>query len=280
MLRSLYSGVSGLKNHQYRMDIIGNNIANVNTVAFKSSRVVFEDIYSQTLQPASAPTTTTGGSNAQQVGLGVGMSAVDMLFTRTGSSYTGNALDVSIEGDGFFAVRDSTSTTEEGSLFTRAGNLKRDNNGNLVTSDGDFVMCWRDTDNDATTPDVQAILNIPDTYTDVSIDKNGVISGVDENDTKQTIGTLVLATFSNQQGLEKIGGSLYQRTANSGDPTYVVPGESGAATINPGALEMSNVDLAQEFTDMIITQRGFQANSRIITTSDQLLEELVNLKRS
>jgi flagellar hook protein FlgE len=255
------------------MDIIGNNIANVNTVAFKASRVVFEDIYSQTLRPAAAPTATTGGSNAMQVGLGVGISAVDMLFTRTGSSYTGKPLDVSIEGDGFFVVRPSSDAPEGASLFTRVGNLKRDPNGNLVTSNGDFVMCWVDADDDP------SVLNIPATYTGISVDKNGVISGIDGTGTKQVLGTLVLATFSNQEGLEKIGGSLYQRTANSGTPIYARPGVSGAATINPGALEMSNVDLAQEFTDMIVTQRGFQANSRIITTSDSMLEELVNLKR-
>ena len=279
MLRSLYSGVSGLKNHQYRMDIIGNNIANVNTVAYKSSRVVFEDIYSQTLQPASSPTATTGGANAQQVGLGVGMSAVDMLFTRTGSSYTGNMLDVSIEGDGFFAVRDTTASLEPTAQFTRAGNFKKDNNGNLVTSDGKFVMCWVDDDANPATPNVQGVLNVPAAYTNLAIDKNGVVSAIDGTGTKRVLGTLVLATFNNQEGLEKVGGSLYERTANSGDPSYVYPGTAGTATINPGALEMSNVDLSQEFTDMIITQRGFQANSRIITTSDSLLEELVNLKR-
>ncbi len=270
MLRSLYSGVSGLKNHQIRMDVIGNNIANVNTTGYKSSRVIFSDIYSQTLQPASAGTATTGGTNPKQVGLGVTIASIDVLHTRTGSQYTGNALDVSIEGDGFFVINDGTNN-----FFTRAGNFKTDDDNYLVTSSGMRLQAM------ATPPATGTVdIQIPAGYFNISIDKTGAIIGINSaTNAKETIGQICIAKFNNQEALEKVGESLYRESANSGAPAYANPGTAGAAYLNPGALEMSNVDLAQEFTDMIITQRGFQANSRIITTSDQLLEELVNLKR-
>jgi flagellar hook protein FlgE len=270
MLRSLYAGVAGLRNHQVRMDVIGNNIANVNTTGFKASRVVFEDIYSQTLKPASAGTATVGGTNPQQVGLGVTIAAVDVLHTRTGAQYTGSPLDVSIEGDGFFVVNDGSTN-----FFTRAGNFYTDDDNYLVTATGMRVQ--RIATPPATgTDDIQ----IPPGYYDIAIDKTGAIVGINKlTSVKQTIGQICIASFNNQNALEKVGESLFRESANSGVPAYVNPGTAGAAYLNPGALEMSNVDLAKEFTDMIITQRGFQANSRIITTSDQLLEELVNLKR-
>ncbi len=281
MLRSLYSGVSGLRNHQVRMDVIGNNIANVNTIGFKASRVVFQDIYSQTIKPATGATATAGGSNPQQIGLGVSLATVDVLHTRTGSQYTGAPLDLAIEGDGFFIVNDGAN-----SFYTRAGNFTTDSNNNLVNANGFKVqgtMYNVDHDNDPATPAVTVqhtdITIDSALYHDVTVDKNGNVIGVDDDGDKVTIATIELATFNNQNSLEKVGENLYSPNNNSGAPTVTLPGVDGAATLNPGALEMSNVDLAKEFTDMITTQRGFQANSRIITTSDSLLEELVNLKR-
>jgi flagellar hook protein FlgE len=273
MLRSLYSGVAGLKNHQVRMDVIGNNIANVNTIGFKASRVVFQDIYSQTIKPAAAPNATMGGSNPQQIGLGVTIAAIDVLHTRTGAQYTGNALDLSIEGDGFFVVSDGTSN-----YFTRAGNFYTDSNNNLVNATGLKVqkMVVNPTTGAVSTADIA----IPTNYYDISIDKNGNVVGIDSaTNSKVILDSLCIATFNNQNSLEKVGENLYRQNANTGAANYKIPGSAGAAYLNPGALEMSNVDLAQEFTDMIVTQRGFQANSRIITASDQMLEELVNLKR-
>lgn len=295
MLRSLYSGVSGLRNHQVRMDVIGNNIANVNTVGFKASRVVFQDIYSQTLKPASGSTATSGGSNPQQIGLGVSLATVDVLQTRTGSQYTGEPLDLSIEGDGFFVVKDGSGT-----YYTRAGNFKTDENGTLVNANGLKVQGTTYTYTPAVDPvsgdpildpvTGEQVINVTSTpnsnitidssaYHDVTVDKNGNVIGIDTTGNKVTLATIQIATFNNQGALEKVGQSLYSPTNNSGAPNVMLPGSAGAATLNPGALEMSNVDLAKEFTDMITTQRGFQANSRIITTSDSLLEELVNLKR-
>ena len=276
MLRSLYAGVSGLKNHQIRMDIIGNNIANVNTAGFKASRVVFQDIYSQTLKPAAAAG-AAGGTNPQQVGLGVTVAAIDVMHTRTGAQYTGAPLDVSIEGDGFFVVNDGTTN-----YFTRVGNLTTDGTNTLVSSNGYQVQGYM-YDNTVTPPTRSATLSdivIPANYSDVTITKNGDIVGINKTtNVKETIATIGLATFPNQNALEKMGSSMYRPNANSGAPAYTTPATNNSATLNPGSLEMSNVDLAQEFTDMIITQRGFQANSRIITTSDNLLEELINLKR-
>lgn len=268
MLRSMYSGVSGLQSHQLRMDVIANNIANVNTIGFKSSRVLFQDIFSQTIKEASGSTPSIGGTNPQQVGLGVGVSSVDVMHTRAAVLTTGNPLDLSISGEGFFVVSDSLQT-----FFTRAGNFYIDENSTLVNSDGLKVQ---QIDQLGQLSDIV----IPDNYYDISINKNGEIIGTDETtQTKQVIAQICLALFDNQSALEKVGGNLYVSNTNTGDAQYRVPGESGVAVINLGTLEMSNVDLSREFTDMIATQRGFQANSRVITTSDQILEELVNLKR-
>ena len=294
MLRSLYSGVSGLKNHQTKMDVIGNNIANINTTGFKSSRVTFQDIYSQTLRPASAPGTGFGGVNPQQVGLGVSLGSIDTMFTRSAAEYTGSPLDLSIEGDGFFVVNDRGNN-----FFTRAGNFTTDAVNNLINANGLIVQGWMGTpitgdhDGDAITADVvtgygpldlnPALMTdivMPTDYYDITISKTGEIIGINAiTQNRDVIGRIASANFNNQNALTKMGNNLYGVSQNSGDPIISAPGEAGTAFVNPSSLEMSNVDLAKEFTDMIITQRGFQANSRIITTSDSLLEELVNLKR-
>ncbi|MBP7402124.1 MAG: flagellar hook-basal body complex protein [Clostridia bacterium] len=286
MLRSMYSGITGLKNHQIKMDVVGNNIANVNTIGFKSSRVTFQDIYSQTVRPAAAPNAGagTGGTNPLQIGLGMTLGSIDVLHTNSATEYTGSSLDLSLDGDGFFVVNNGDQN-----LFTRAGNFYMDRDNNLVTASGMYVLGWsRPEPTDPPTPVVvpdsppdpmQTIQFSPDYY-DISISKNGEVIGINETtQEKEIIAKIALATFSNQSALQKMGESVYAQNLNSGAPQYVFPGSSGAALVNPSSLEMSNVDLAKEFTDMIVTQRGFQANSRVITTSDQLLEELVNLKR-
>jgi len=301
MMRSLYSGVTGLKNHQTKMDVIGNNIANVNTVGFKASRVVFQDIYSQTVAPASAGNGTTGGTNPMQVGLGVQLATIDALNTPASSQYTGNPLDLAIDGDGYFIIQNGTTYT-----YTRAGNFYTDSAHYLVDSNGNYVMgCEMKAD--GTPRYVREVVIDPNTnqtelqeceptdegatlvltkifidpkYYDVSINVNGQVVGLDEETSQTTvIGQIVLAQFANPNGLEKVGENAYQTTVNSGGAAYTTPGAGGSGKLNPGSLEMSNVDLAEEFTQMIITQRGFQANSRIITVADELLQELVSLKR-
>ena len=291
MMRSLYSGVTGLKNHQTKMDVIGNNIANVNTVGFKASRVIFQDIYSQTVAPASAGNATTGGTNPQQVGLGVQLATIDVLNTESSSQYTGSPLDLAIDGDGYFVIQDGASYT-----YTRAGNFYTDkadylvdSNGNYVMGyevDGDGALVYRDASNAVCDPGdagahltMQRIYVDPDYY-DVSISANGQVVALDETTKESTVlGQIVLAQFANPSGLEKMGGNAYRTTVNSGDPAYSTPGEGGSGDLSPGSLEMSNVDLTAQFADMITTQRGFQANSRIITTTDEMLEELVNMVR-
>lgn len=279
MMRSLYSGVAGLRNHQTRMDVIGNNIANVNTTAYKTSRTVFQDIYSQTVKTASAGTATLGGTNPSQIGLGVRLATIDTIFTSGATQITDNPADLAIEGDGFFVV-DTNGTASGGLAYTRAGNFYIDNSGMLVTSDGYFVMGYASNNLNPSNPTASSLGKIDlSAYTNISIAQTGIITGINSAGNKVEVAQIAMAMFTNNSGLEKAGGSLYNRTASSGDPVYTYAQNKGAGKLNPGGLEMSNVDLAAEFTDMIVTQRGFQANSRIITTSDSMLEELVNLKR-
>jgi len=300
MMRSLYSGVTGLKNHQTKMDVIGNNIANVNTVGFKASRVIFQDIYSQTVAPASAGNGVTGGTNPMQVGLGVQLATIDVLNTPASSQYTGNPLDLAIDGDGYFIIQNGTTYT-----YTRAGNFYTDSSHYLVDSNGNYVMGYETKEDgslvyrrpavdpvtgdtimeecDPTDADATLVLTriyIDPKYYDVTINANGQVVGLDEATSKTTVlGQIVLAQFANPNGLEKVGENAYQTTVNSGDATYTTPGVGGSGKLNPGSLEMSNVDLTAQFADMITTQRGFQANSRVITTTDEMLEELVNMVR-
>ncbi|WP_316570351.1 flagellar hook-basal body complex protein [Neobacillus sp. YIM B06451] len=263
MLRSLNSGVSGLKAFQTKLDVIGNNIANVNTVGFKKSRVVFEDIFSQTVKGASAPTATpqSGGTNPIQVGLGTKVASIDTVSTPGSPSTTNVGTDLYIDGDGFFQVRDASGKP----YLTRAGNFMLDQNRQLVNPNGMLVL------NELNSP-----ITINATDVSFSISKDGSIVGVDANGVATTYPSKIkLVKVDNPGGLSKVGGSLYSETPNAKINTTA----PRTAQIISGALEMSNVDLSEEMTDMITAQRGFQANAKIITVSDSVLEELVNLKR-
>lgn len=267
MLRSMYSGISGLKNFQTKLDVIGNNVANVNTHGFKKGRVIFKDIFSQTTAGASGPTNTRGGTNPQQVGLGSQISTIDTLHGGGSIQFTGNTLDLAIEGDGFFIVMDEDGGNQ---YYTRAGNFYLDHDGYLVDGDGRYVK------------GEGGRIQIPEEATSLSIGQDGAVNVVVDN-VLEPAGQILMATFSNPGGLEKVGGNLYQVSANSGDPypdeDGGIPTEDGIGAIKSGSLEMSNVDLSEEFTEMIVAQRGFQANTRTITTSDEILQELMNLKR-
>ncbi|WP_312753159.1 flagellar basal body rod protein FlgG [Rummeliibacillus suwonensis] len=260
MLRSMFSGVSGLRNFQTKLDVIGNNIANVNTYGFKKGRVIFKDLISQTTQGATAPNGTLGGVNPKQIGLGSQLATIDTIPDETARQTTYRVLDCAIEGDGYFVVSDGTNN-----YYTRAGNFYIDNNGTLVSGDGKKVV----TDQEFT---------IPTTATELTIGQDGTVSYVQDNE-NVVAGKIQIARFANPGGLTKVGGNYFQPSNNSGEPIMGNPTEEGRGAIISGALEMSNVDLSEEFTEMIIAQRGFQANSRIITTSDEILQELVNLKR-
>ena len=428
MMRSMYSGVSGLKVHQTKMDVIGNNIANVNTVAYKSNAVTFSEVFYQTTQGASGPNSDTGkgGQNAKQIGLGSSVGSITANIESEGASQrTDNPFDLKLSGTSFFIVKNGGSN-----FYTRAGNFTVDESGRLVTPSGLTVQGWgADNEGNIIKSDVSdlylksdeytytspvattantisgnlnkedpsfangdivpinvkfydslgysymATVNIrqsaddPSQYTleagkimcdgkvvddysfsldqtslsfdpttgksnldsfvvtvttpsnatpidpitvdltnlkslgdetsissdyglpnksgagkavgkmtGVSIQTDGKIAAYYSNGDVRTLGQIVVSNFSNPAGLEKVGDNLYQATLNSGEATQDDVSANGGQ-ISSGILEMSNVDLSSEFTEMITTQRGFQANSRIITVSDTLLEELVNLKR-
>ncbi|WP_375345956.1 flagellar basal body rod protein FlgG [Priestia megaterium] len=267
MLRSMYSGISGMKNFQTKLDVLGNNIANVNTYGYKKGRTTFQDLVSQQVAGATAPAGNRGGVNAKQVGLGSQIGTIDTVQTAGSIQSTGRPLDLAISGDGYFVVNDGTSD-----YYTRAGNFYLDKDGYLVTGDGLFVQ--------ATDGEIRID---PTTAKSYSIGSNGTVNIVGLNGNMlPNPQTIKLAKFANNEGLQKAGGNLFTNTPNAGlvtTPANITPGNSGTGTLISSSLEMSNVDLSEEFTDMIVAQRGFQANTRIITTSDEILQELVNLKR-
>jgi flagellar hook protein FlgE len=259
MLRSMYSGISAMKNFQTKLDVIGNNIANVNTYGFKKGRTIFKDLVSQQIAGASA------GVNPKQVGLGAQLAAIDTVHTQGSLQTTGRPLDLAISGDGFFTLKDANGQI----LYTRAGNFYLDSQGYIVDADGRHLLGTGNAD-----------IKIDPDAKSFSIGSDGTINEVDSTGAVKPIGTIQLAKFPNNGGLEKVGDNLFRPTVNSGGAQLDTPGgNKGTGTIVSGALEMSNVDLSEEFTEMIVAQRGFQANARIITTSDEILQELVNLKK-
>lgn len=419
-MRSMYSSISGLRSHQTKMDVIGNNIANVNTVGYKKQTVSFKEVFSQMIRGASAPQAGKGGTNPQQIGLGVDVGTISTIHTQGATQRTDNPEDLMINGEGFFVVTDDTNF--ENRYYTRAGNFTLDRDGNLVTADGYKVLGYTiDEEGNATSTlapvrinrsetaepspttrieirgnldsrtineehladtiikdtlgnsyiatfrfekiqdtdgaeywtftlesirlqegDGENLIDNPITVVDrltfspegklttetqetqinlnneyfgnggsitidfskltqyanemdakpfamdgnssgslegYTIDTKGVVYGVFSNGESKALAQLVLAKFDNPMGLQKVGGNLFIDSRNSGEPQYGVADAGGFGTIASGALEMSNVDLAYEFTEMITTQRGFQANSRIITVADEMLQELVNMKR-
>lgn len=311
-----------MKNFQTKLDVIGNNIANVNTHGFKKGRVIFKDIMSQTQSGASLPTATRGGTNAIQVGLGSTLAAIDTVHGSGSLQTTSRPLDLAVQGDGFFLVADGTAADDDGIiqetgedafsniLYTRSGNFYMDKNGYIVNAEGKYLVGVRADeyadvadedgiilddkpnvagDEGANLMDEDGVLTpgegdvgtirIPTTAKEMNIGADGTISYVDLNGELKFAGQIIMAKFPNAGGLQKSGSNYYQVTANSGAPYAQVATVAGMGTITPGALEMSNVDLSEEFTEMIVAQRGFQSNTRIITTSDEILQELVNLKR-
>lgn len=412
MMRSFFAGVTGLRNHQVRMDSIGNNIANVNTIGYKAGRVTFKDAFSQLFQAASRPGNTGGfGTDPIQIGLGMNVAGVDIMYTQGNLQNTGVSTDMAIQGDALFVLSDGGEQ-----FYSRAGNFQFDALGRLSDSatgflvqgltgtngvlgdtlgniqipvgvkspaqmtanalmggnldaqalpgdvrqnsiaifdslgiphdmtvtftksatpnEWDFAVTASDGTavsgdtgtlvfdtagalvGPATTDFVFTPLNITpdqtvtlefgvagsiqgmsqfaspttaavteqDGYTmgelrGVQIDNTGTVTGTYANGTIQTLAQIGLANFNNPGGLQRRGDNLMAETANSGSAQIGYAGQGVTSTITAGALEMSNVDLAEQFTDMITTQRGFQSISRVITTSDEMIQELVNLKR-
>ncbi|MED4726773.1 flagellar basal body rod protein FlgG [Aneurinibacillus migulanus] len=275
MLRSMYSGIGGLRGFQTKLDVIGNNIANVNTTGFKKSRVTFQDIFSQTMSGGSAGTTTgtngTGGTNPKQVGLGSTIAAIDTIHTGGNLQTTIKPSDVGIEGNGYFVVLDASGEK----FLTRDGNFHFDNDGYLVNANGMFVL-----GPGSSTSEPKDKIKIDRDYKTYSIGADGKITYTKSDGATAEAGPIGLAMVTNPEGLEKAGMNTYKiKSPAAGTPTYGAPKSGAFGILRSSMLEMSNVDLSEEFTEMIVAQRGFQANSRIITTSDSILEELVNLKR-
>jgi flagellar hook protein FlgE len=284
MLRSLFAGISGLRVNQTMLDVTGNNIANANTTGFKSSSTVFQDTLSQMLTSASGANANRGGTNPIQVGLGVQLAATNTNFNQGSTQTTGRATDLMIQGDGMFVVQKGTET-----LYTRAGAFNFDDTGTLVTPTGNRVQGYAldaaglptgglvdvTLDTTALLPPVPVGVQL----TSYSIGTDGKLRGIFDDGIQRDMKQLALADFTNPMGLEKVGETSYRESANSGTAQLGVAGQGRLGTLVGGALEMSNVDLAAEFTNLILAQRGFQASSRVITTSDQVLEDLVNIKR-
>jgi flagellar hook protein FlgE len=266
----MFAAISGLRAHQVMLDVAASDIANVNTVGYKGERTSFKDALSQLQKGANGAGTTLGGTNAAQVGLGVQLNSIDNLMGSGAIQATGNTFDLAIQGDGWFQVTDDPTGFSR-IYYTRAGNFTRDVNGDLVTQEGYYVI-------GKNAGGANTKITIPPTVDSVSVGQNGSVTTV-TGGVSTTVATLSLAKFPNDQGLQRVSGNRFVSSANSGTSTVGAPGTSGLGLITPGAIEMSNVDLAQEFTNMITAQRGFQANSRVISAADEMLQELVNLKR-
>ena len=255
MLRSLYTAISGLNAHQQMLDVTSNNIANVNTVGFKSSSTVFEDTLSQTI-----------ASGQGQIGLGVRLAATRMNFAQGSTQPTGVPSNRVIDGDGVFMVNNNGVNS-----YTRNGSFTIDNSGHLTTPDGAILE-------DPTGTPINVAALTTGTYVSYNIDSAGNINAVDSTGATTVLGQVGVATFSNPQGMEKVGDSQYIATARSGAAITGAPGTGTAGKITSGYIEMSNVELSQELTNLIVAERGFQANSKVISTSDEVLQTLVNLK--
>lgn len=284
MLRSLFAGISGLRVNQTMLDVTGNNIANANTTGFKSSTTVFSDTLSQMLTGASGANANRGGTNPIQVGLGVQVAGTASNLSQGSAQMTGRSTDLMIQGDGMFVVRFGNEQ-----LYTRAGAFTFDEAGTLVSPSGARVQGYEldaagnrtgglvdiTRDTAGLTPAVPAGVEL----TSYSFGSDGKLRGVFSDGVQRDMAQLALADFNNPMGLERVGETAFRESANSGPADLGVSGEGSRGTLMAGALEMSNVDLAAEFTNLILAQRGFQASSRVITTSDSVLEDLVNIKR-
>ncbi|MBS5982610.1 flagellar hook-basal body complex protein [Clostridium butyricum] len=379
MLRCMYSGISGMKVNQQKLDVIGNNIANVGTTAFKSSRAEFSDMLYQNAGVATSPTSNKGGTNAKQVGLGAKLASIDKVMSQGNALSTGRTLDACVDGEGYFVVGNGlvdytgagTTVTKDGELiggdgmsinYTRDGNFQLDYEGNLVTSDGYRIMGYPltatqpKTGTDTVPPsgapadggsisnkevtktgidsvepgsavyvdadgvlkaasDTLQPLRIPDSVfvpgdataapptedswqkvKSFTIGKDGVITAVLANSKRTALGQVAMASFKNPAGLTAVGGNLYEVSANSGPvlvktsvnidkkadgtaDTTNFDNSKGFGDIIQGCLEASNVDLTEQFTDMITATRSFQASSKMITTGDEILQTITGLMR-
>lgn len=307
MVGSMYAAISGLRAHQQKMNVIGNNIANVNTYGYKSQRTTFKESMYSSLRASTGGTATMGGTNASQIGYGCSVGTIDMNMKTGTYAITDRTLDVMIDGDGFLITGNIDAggydivggDSIDGLQLSRLGNLDFDNNGYLVDGNGNVIYGFAkdgqgDYDDTYTLVPLKkpADPNEPDevmALTNISVSDKGEITG-SYGDQIITIGCIALAYVDNPNGLTHLGGPYYQAGGNAGGVRAGTVGnvigagdDTGIVNFNssfvPGALEMSNVDISNEFADLITTQRGFQANTKIITVTDEMLSDLVSMKR-
>ncbi|MDA8162121.1 MAG: flagellar basal-body rod protein FlgG [Desulfobacteraceae bacterium] len=260
MIRALWAAASGMNSMQTNLDVIANNMANVNTVAFKRSQADFEDLLYQTVRtPGIQNADGTEIPTGIQIGMGSRLASVEKIFTQGDYQNTGNNLDWAIEGRGFFKV---ISNGEE--LYTRDGAFKLDNNGYIVTSDGDRL---------------QPEFAVPQGTVTITINPYGMLTAADQNGNPLASVQVTTFDFANPAGLLSIGRNLYRVSQASGDPVEGNPGTDSFGTISQGFLEQSNVDVVKEMVDMIVTQRAYELNSKAVQAADQMLSLADNLKQ-
>lgn len=254
MIRALRTAATGMRAQQMNVDTIANNLANVNTTAFKRTRMDFQDIFYQQVRTAGTPTAERQLPTGLQVGLGVRAAATQKLFSQGVLEETSNSLDMAIEGHGFFQI-----TLPDGTIgFTRDGSFKRDAEGNVVTSDGLLL---------------EPSIVVPPDATLIAISSDGTVSAqVAGEEEPQILGEIQLASFPNAAGLTAIGKNLFRKSPASGEPTINTPGTQGFGTLAQGFLEKANVDVVKEMVGMITAQRAYEINSRVITGVDEMLE--------
>jgi flagellar hook protein FlgE len=294
----MYAAISGLEAHQTMLDVTANNLANVDTVAYKAQRTEFVDELSQLVSGATGPNNNNAGTNPQQVGLGALVGSIDNLMSAGSMQSTGVATDVGIQGDGFFRVSDGNppgsapyTATFNNVQYTRAGDFTTNSLGFLTTQTGMYVIgknavAAGSAPNVAYTPGTSdSYINVPPGSSGVAIGQDGSVSYVDANPNSSTYqqrvtaGYVSLAEFPNEAGLQRDGGALWSQSASSGSAVVGTPNTGGFGQTLGGQLEMSNVDMATEFTNMIEAQRGYQANASAITTADQMLQTVVQMKQ-
>ena len=307
MVKSMNAAIAGLKSHQTKMDVLSNNIANVNTWGFKSRTTNFQDaLYSNSISGSAGKMENgkLGGINTSQIGYGNTVSSISTNYTKGSSQYTGNPLDCMIDGTAFFIVgpyRDTKVTTidnkgigKNGLFLSRVGIFQPDSNGYLVDNTGNYVYGYSATETNGTVniDNTKLVpIRIPEKTTAAgttpaeryaiqtwTIGTDGTVVGVDDENIPHTIGQIAVASVENPSGLEQSNGYLYSIGANAGN-VLAMQTTSATGTIKSNFLEMSNVDLASDIATMITTQRGYQANTKIITVTDEMLEQLVNMKR-
>jgi flagellar hook protein FlgE len=290
MMSGMYAAISGLDAHQTMLDVTANNLANVDTVGYKAQSTEFSDELSQLVASGSAANGFSAGTNPKQVGLGAQVGSIDNVMTAGGVESTGNATDVAIQGNGWLRVANgnvsATPPAFDATQYTRAGDLTFNASGYLCTQTGQYVLGYGATQN-ATTGTYSANtaggpnnpIIVPPGSTNVTVGPDGSVNYQTSTGTSVTAGYISLSTFPNQAGMQRDGGSLWSATAASGAEVAGQPGTGSYGQTISGELEQSNVDMGTEFTNMIEAERGYQANASTITTADQMMQTVVQMKQ-